>query len=154
MKRLAMLLIVPLLALAACGGGPQGETGTSSASAKATLDSKDAELKFAQCMRDNGVDFPDPGTKEAQKGVLVTDAYEKAGKACEKWRRASSSYVDPLDPEVMDGKAKYAQCMRERGMKVHDPDPKTGGYTVEVTDKDKNRFIAASGECKHHLVTK
>jgi hypothetical protein len=160
---LTMFVIAFSLPLSACGGSGSSEEGVASvggdespgASAptgKGTLDPQTAQLKYAQCMRANGVsDFPDPGSPDENRGVEVTATFEKAAKICLKWRQASSNYVDPLDPKVLDAKTRYAQCMRERGMKVHDPDRKTGTYQVEVDPKDRARFEAAVQECRHFL---
>jgi hypothetical protein len=157
-----MLLIVPLLTLAACGSNPSDDgvasaggsaISASSASPQGKLDPKDAAVKYAQCMRANGVEYPDPGTKQDRQGVRVTDAFIKADRTCKTWHEASSDYLAALVPEVMDGKRKYAQCMRERGMKVSDPDPNTGSYRVDVTDKDKDKFLSASNQCKHYLLS-
>ncbi len=167
MNRVATLLALPVIAfslsLSACGGGGSSEEGVagaggdknpgaSSPAKKGTLDPQTAKLKYAQCMHANGVsDYPDPGSPKEKQGVAVTAAFEKADKICLKWRQAGTNYVDPLDPKVLDAKTRYAQCMRERGMKVHDPDRRTGGYQVEVDPKDRARFEAAVKECRHFL---
>ena len=66
------LVAVALLSLlvAACSTGSASDDGVASlaspgtaaatASPEASLDAEDAMLAFAQCMRDNGIDMPDP----------------------------------------------------------------------------------------------
>ncbi|MBX6386429.1 MAG: hypothetical protein IRZ07_26215 [Microbispora sp.] len=128
------------LALAACGTGPADDgiasaggaaTGTdATASASATVDRQEAQLKFAQCMREHGVDMPDPGPDgririTTKKGEQATT--EKAIKACEHFMKdAVGDKAGADDPEVRDRMVKFAQCMREHGIDVPDPAPGQG----------------------------
>jgi hypothetical protein len=117
---------------AAPGGAGRGE-----ATAKTTSADRETQLlKFAQCMRDHGVDVPDPKTDS--KGNLMlqrpgriangngppTQAerskFESARKACAKY-----SPFQQLTPEqraqFQDNALKFAQCMRSKGFDVPDP---------------------------------
>src|ERR671914_536435 len=70
-RSMAVVVAVPVVfGLAACGG-KAGDDGiasavggtakqSASASPSQTLNPQDAALKFAQCMRQNGIDVPDP----------------------------------------------------------------------------------------------
>ncbi|RJL29969.1 hypothetical protein D5H75_23780 [Bailinhaonella thermotolerans] len=151
---MSLLLAVPLIALtAACGGGSGSGSGAGSGGGGAAAPASDAQVKYAKCMRGNGVpDFPDqiPGSGYSIKDMA---AYEKAQKACRSQRTAVYGF-DELDPEVFDGRVKYARCMRDQGMKVHDPDPKTGGYQVEVDPKDRAAFEKAMNACRKNLSPK
>ncbi|WP_204045638.1 hypothetical protein [Acrocarpospora phusangensis] len=136
--RIAALIAIPLF-LAACGNQAP-ETGVASAvgtSAAATATpsptSSGDPLKFAQCMRENGVDMPDPEPggnqvmirqKKGQEGVT-----EKALKACEKYRPViDASKID--DSELQDAMLKFAQCMRDNGVDM--PDPQVDGGRVRI----------------------
>jgi hypothetical protein len=73
------------------GGGPQP------LSAEQQAEFRDAALKFAQCMRRNGVDLPDPQTSSGGGGVAIqigpgkgagprpdSAAFKRASEACKK----------------------------------------------------------------------
>src|SRR5690242_12273015 len=47
--------------IASAGGATSGGGATAGPSASAPVDRQEAQLKFAQCMREHGVDMPDPG---------------------------------------------------------------------------------------------
>lgn len=144
MKRLTVLLLLALSA--ACSGGEQQAT----PQARQSLTAADAEVKFARCMRDNGIgDYPDAIGSE---GYSVKDigAFNKAAQTCARWREAGG-VAKKVDAAYVDAVTKFAKCMRERGMKVHDPDPKTGNYSVSVENTDRAAFEKAQNECVHLL---
>ncbi|WP_157252486.1 hypothetical protein [Nonomuraea typhae] len=142
MKRLAALLLLGI-AVTACSS----QTG---AAAPPTLAAADAEVKFARCMRDNGIgDFPD-AIGEAGYAVKDPAAFNKAQDACAKWREAGGQ-AKKIDAAYVDAVTKFARCMRERGMQVADPDPKTGQYQVKVNDTDRAAFEKAQNACVTHL---
>jgi hypothetical protein len=75
LRPLAPIALVALIGLisAGCGSNAPSETGTasSSGSTPAASSAREKPLKFAQCMRDNGVsEFPDPDAS----GELTIDA--------------------------------------------------------------------------------
>ncbi|MEV0235579.1 hypothetical protein [Nonomuraea sp. NPDC050786] len=87
----------------------------------ATGDANDAMLKLAQCLRQNGIDVPDPGSPEEKTWKYTGDqaTLEKAVKACEKY---ASQIPNPLnDPKARDQLIQYARCMREQGIDMPDP---------------------------------
>ncbi|MEV0597364.1 hypothetical protein [Nonomuraea cavernae] len=142
MKRLTALL---LLALATACSGQQAAP-----QAQQSLSASDAEVKFAQCMRDNGIgDYPDTIGGE---GYPVKDAvaFDRAQRTCAKWKEAGGT-TKKVDAAYVDAVTKFAKCMRERGMKVQDPDPKTGQYHVSVDADDRKAFEKAQNECVHLL---
>jgi hypothetical protein len=88
MKKTCSLLAALSLGLAACGGGepPAADRGKVSA--------QDAQLAFARCMRENGVDMPDPqpgGGIVAKKGeapAFDSSQFKAAEKECRKHTEA------------------------------------------------------------------
>jgi hypothetical protein len=124
------LLTIPIaaasLALAACGG--DGNSTGSSGDDRAEF--REAALEYAECMRRNGVDMPDP-TFEGNGGILFRGqqspdeepAFERAEQECRKHledvRPAEAS--EELEPEVREQALRFAQCMREHGIDVPDP---------------------------------
>ncbi|MFG1704121.1 hypothetical protein ACFLIM_13095 [Nonomuraea sp. M3C6] len=91
------------------------------ASAAASVDPNDAMVKLTQCMRQNGIDVPDPGSPEEKTWKYEGDqaTLEKAAKACEEY---ASQIPNPLDdPKIRDQLVQVARCMREQGFDVPDP---------------------------------
>ena len=146
---LAATAVTLLLGLsAACGNGSGDDgsalpdaAGASSASPsgddEADLDPEDAMLKFAECMREHGVDMPDPspggGVRMNGEG-LSEDQMEAAQAACQKW-------MDMAEPEdggkelTEEEKQSFldmAACMRERGYNFPDPEFDGGRVTQKV----------------------
>ncbi|HEX6467957.1 MAG TPA: hypothetical protein VF069_02600 [Streptosporangiaceae bacterium] len=138
-RRMALVVAAPaVFGLAACGakgGGNDGIAsaggdGTAKASASASpsqsLDPQDAALKFAQCMRENGVDMPDP---QPGGGIRITAnrsdhaKVDAAMKKCQHFMQGGGRLGNPDDPKVRDQMLKFAQCMREHGIDIPDPQP-------------------------------
>ncbi|WP_431900912.1 hypothetical protein [Nonomuraea sp. bgisy101] len=141
-RALAALPPVLVLALAACGA-PAGGTGASSgtggdrggdtakpaasASAAAPTDRREAQLKFAQCMREHGVTMKDPEPNGAISVQTRKGEEQKVGKAqqaCKHFMEAAvgDSKGKP-DPEMLDQLVAFARCMREHGIDMKDPSP-------------------------------
>ena len=114
---------VALAGLAGCGAhGASGATASSSANAQ------DASVKFAQCMRQHGVNVVDP--KPGDRGVRITaknmseSQLNAAMQACRKY--SPMKPMDPNDPKARDQMLKMAQCLRAHGVQVADPQPGQG----------------------------
>jgi hypothetical protein len=161
-------------ALAACSGGaaPSGvatlqspDTAASSApsaSPSASLDPETARLEFARCMRDHGVDVPDPG---AGGGVAIAingdsaDAKktQAAIEACQQFMGTPGDAPE-VDQAMQDNMLAFSKCMREHGVDMPDPvfDGK-GGVTVTAgvgdggMDPSSKTFQAAQEACKSIL---
>jgi hypothetical protein len=89
------------LALAACGGSPDGDpvaslsgdnaTGTTAGAAKTpSKDPQQAALDFARCMREHGIDMPDPTgdglmlRREGENGPdPESEKFQEAERACD-----------------------------------------------------------------------
>ena len=148
--KLTTLLAAASLLLAACGGG-SGDTGTGDSA------SERAGLQFARCMRDHGVDIPDPGPQgqiriQAKPGDK--SKIDAAQKACGHFLRALARTASPADTQrIQDAALKYARCMRAHG--VDFPDPKFSGGGVQFGGKNVNpnapAFQAADKACRSLL---
>jgi len=86
----AALLALSALSLAACGEDAPSAAG----SADSKEEARQAELKFASCMREEGIDMPDPSAEGGRQVFEVggdsgisPDEFERASKACEKYRK-------------------------------------------------------------------
>jgi hypothetical protein len=128
-------------ALPDAAGASSDAAGNDGADEEADLDPEDAMLKYAQCMREHGVDMPDPepggGIRISGEG-LSRDQMEAAESACQKW-------MDMAEPEdgghEMSEEEKQsfldmAACMRERGYDFPDP-VFDGGRVTQKIEKGK-----------------
>lgn len=174
-----VLMVSLALPLAACGGDSDDDDGVATleddsaasddeADAASDVDDEERLLAFAACMRDNGVeDFPDPrlnadGSVDFGLGAEgpaaaddeTTDAAfdacigELAGAAF----APGGADFDPTD--LQDRLVEFADCMRDRGFDVDDPDLGEvfggGGFTnpFEELDADDPDVQAAARVCQ------
>ncbi|MBT2231249.1 hypothetical protein [Nonomuraea sp. NEAU-A123] len=157
-----LLLAVPVLALAltACGAkagegdvaSASGSTTSPAASASASTDRRAAGLKFAQCMREHGVDMPDPepnGPVAIQQRPGDEQKVQKAQEACKQFMQAAVGEKGKgLDPQKQDLLVKFAQCMRQHGIDM--PDPAADGR-IEINIKEgtpEEKVKEAQTACK------
>jgi hypothetical protein len=162
-RRLAVALGLPVaLALAACGGGVEsdgvasaggGGAKRASAGPSQSLSPEDAQLKFAQCMRENGVDMPDPGS-DGRVRVLGKggdkDKVQVAMKKCQSYLQAGGKMPDMKDPKVRDQYVKFAQCMREHGVDMPDPGA-DGGLVFKTKPGSREKLDKARQACQSKL---
>jgi hypothetical protein len=132
---LAALATVALIG-AGCGSNAPSETGTASNSGtggnnNATDQGK--AVKFAECMRANGVpDFPDANAQgQFVYGVSVSPAvWTKAVDAC-KDLQPPGTLSAKRSPKQQSASLRFAQCIRENGVKDF-PDPANGEPLVNT----------------------
>ncbi|MFI9557902.1 hypothetical protein [Nonomuraea endophytica] len=146
-----------LLALAACGStGTTTAAGTgapkSGASAGPSGNARDAQLKFAQCMRENGVEMDDPaedGRIQFKVGQGTDRSkVEKAQQACQKHLKGvMGDQGGAMDPKRRDQMVKFAQCMRENGIQMADP-TESGGVMMTGGPGDEEKMKKAQEACK------
>lgn len=162
-------LTVPLLVLglAGCGGTtPAGVgiasagngTATPGASASATssasaADRQEAGLKFAQCMREHGVDMADPGP---EGGIRITSKGGDQGRteaALKECRHFMKGVVGdkggPMDAASRDRMVKFAQCMRQHGIDMPDPGP-DGSFKARIKKGEEAKMDQAQTACKEY----
>jgi hypothetical protein len=130
-RTLAALGLIALTG-AGCANESAGSGSTGTAGKKAT--DRDKAVKFAECMRENGVsDFPDPTPKgDFEYGVSVSPAV---------WKKAVGACKALQPPGTLDAKRtrsqqsaalEFAQCVRENGVKDF-PDPANGEPLIDTT---------------------
>lgn len=159
----AVVAVPVLVGLGGCGGDGGGSgvasaggagASTASASPGTSLSPEDAQLKFAQCMRENGVDVPDPGSGDAEARRLGEGGdrkkLEAALEKCQSWLQAGGRLPDLKDPKVRDQYVEFAQCMREHGVDIPDPGP-DGEFKLPTGDIDRNALEKAREKCELDL---
>jgi hypothetical protein len=135
------------LALGACGGSNDNGGGASN---KSQGDKAfEGALNYAKCMRDHGIDVPDPqrvgsgGIKMTMKGGPGADnaKMQAAQKDCQKYMKAGGGRAVSAaeKAKVQNAMLAYAKCMRQHGVNM--PDPKFsnggGGVTFELGGRGK-----------------
>lgn len=152
-KRILVLvaLAIFLPVLAACGE-PDG-SGTAAGGGAAGEDS-DQYLKFAQCMRQNGVpQWPDPvdGTKFRMpyRGAVDPNSpqFKAAEQACRPVAPPGWDGDSREDPAGQAKMLKYAQCMRKNGVPEF-PDPQGGALDTGDLNPNAPLYKAADRKCQ------
>jgi len=166
MRRLAAVLVLGGV-LAGCGGGGGGDDdGVASIDENAAADDttddeetsgpgggrvdetemQDAALEYAECMRDNGIDMPDPEFEEGG-GVSIgigsadggidpeSEEFQAAEEECRPILEEARPDVQ-LSPEeqaeMQDRLVAMAECMRARGHDMPDPQvSEDGGVMIQ-----------------------
>jgi hypothetical protein len=138
---LAMLVVI----VAGCSSGSRDTGGTSTTTSAGTgtsiVTTHGQAVKFAECMRANGVSaFPDPDAS----GELTIDAvannstvdtssatFARALSACRNLQPSgfTGSKVSPKKQQV---RLQFAQCMRDNGIKDF-PDPTANGPLIDTS---------------------
>jgi hypothetical protein len=120
----AALLALSALGLAACGEDTPSATGN----AASKDEMRQAQVKFAECMRENGVDMPDPRTEGGKTVFKVggdgisPEKFETANKACEKYRKdLRPQLTEEEQAKFKEDALANARCMREHGIDFPDP---------------------------------
>ena len=161
MPRLLILLAGFVLLLAACGGDSSAPETT------ALADTEEQLLQFAECMRDQGIDLPDPSVGadgfpefEPPEGFDPndTDALFDAIEACREHIEGLTQQFADIDLNaISDTLVEFADCMRDNGFDLPDPDfglmrPQNGSFpnagpfgNVDFEDPD---FEAAFEVCE------
>ena len=140
---LAMLAIATLAACSGTAANPSGVASLGSQSPEpdassepqASLDPEDAALAFAECMREHGVDMPDPQvgsngefriTVNGGPGSMDMEEMQAAQEACQDLMPGGGEPRE-LTAEQKDAMLGFAQCMRDNGIDMPDPEFEGGG---------------------------
>jgi hypothetical protein len=127
--------------------------------AATTLDADEAALAFSQCMRDEGLDFPDIGV-DANGNPAIRDAFAASGidPQSQEFRDGIGACREILagagfggrgggradDPEIQDALVEYSECLRDQGLDVGDV--QLGGNGQNGGANGNNGDAAAGGE--------
>jgi hypothetical protein len=126
---LALPIAIASVALTACGGGD-----SPGASGGTEADFRESALKFARCMREQGIDMPDPTFGAGGKVAIEVRgdpggklAMERAEKACRKYQPRPRTLSPEDEREFRERALRHARCMREHGIDMPDPTFGEGG---------------------------
>jgi hypothetical protein len=158
---LAAVAATASLAVAACGAGDK-PTSSSASSRNAAM--RKSMLQFAQCMRQHGIDMPDP---QFSGGRVEMGIGGKGGKIDQAKMRAAETackhFQDQVKPAAMSDadKEKFrkmalanSRCMREHGIDMPDPTfDSNGGAQMRIgpgsgIDPNSAKFKAAQKACE------
>lgn len=143
---LPLLTLVLLLALATASAAQVATLATPSPDAASTaepseeVDGEQAILDFVACLRDNGLDLPDPqfgpeGPRFSDPSILLridfrSSEFLDAMEACDALLAALQPEIDPeQQAEQAEQQLAFAECMRQEGVDFPDPDP-IRGFTI------------------------
>jgi hypothetical protein len=140
-RPLAAVALTAMLALiSACGSTAPASTGTGSSGGNNTAGNAQKAVKFAECMRSNGLSqFPDPGASGkftidavANGSSLDTSApaFTQAISACKALEPAGFT-GGKRSSQQQQAALKFAQCVRANGVKDF-PDPIPNGPLVDT----------------------
>ncbi len=174
--RLLILTGALLLVLTACGGDTAANTAPTLPTLEDTatepqpeptptteaVDPEEALQEFTQCMREHGIDMPDPssgsgGVIEIEgdaDGFMLDDVFEEASAACDPILEAAFGEFE-LSPEqeaeMMDQELALARCMRAEGIDWPDPSG-DGNVMIELgADIDPEAVNAALDKCTQEV---
>ena len=135
----------------ASGSGAQPQS-TAPSSAPPSLSRDEMAVKFTQCLREQGLNVPDP---EPGKGPLLKfdkssgvspEQVQKAMEACQQYNPQGESSANPQQDE--NGR-KFAECMRKNGVeKFPDPTPGQRGVMIGPEVGDDPDFQKAQQTCQ------
>ena len=142
-KKVRILLLLSIFSACTIGGEEsQGVVTIESTTETTTVDEEitfeEGVLDFAQCMREEGVNFPDPtfdidGNPQFDNLEIENEEeFENAFENCEDILRNALPEQFDLDPEVeaalVDASLEFSQCMRDQGIDFPDPKPGEFGF--------------------------
>ena len=142
------------------------DASASNAGGDPVAQSEAAMLAFTQCLRDQGIDIDDP-TMDADGNMqlppinievpdIVADPdeapdmseFEDMIAACEEHLEGVVSTFSTADTtEIEDMFLAYAECMRDNGVDMPDPDFSSGGGVIDLGAIGGEDFEAAEAAC-------
>lgn len=148
----ALTMALCVVGLVACGGGGSGSDGGES-----TADEEEAALEFTACLRAHGVEVedPKPGQKNIEVGKGDDPTTRQALAACNgKLGSAGQELSSAEGEEFKEGALALAQCFREEGIEMGDPEflgPGKFHLDIAGIDTESPAFKAAQEACDDKL---
>ena len=149
-RGLAIIAITLAAALSACGSTSSTTSGQKNnpSASSSNAASQDANLIFAQCMREKGFDVPDTGlTPDNAKDTSA--GFNAAVNECMAKTDGLTGQDDlTKDPAARDALVKGAQCLRDLGYNVKDTEPGQGVDIQDVPQDALNKCFGNPGGSK------
>ncbi len=182
--RAGILLVLVAAVAAACSGSASdapgiatlasadpGASGAPSASPASSADPQQAMVDFARCMREHGVDMPDPVFDSSGKGGVMIGGSTDKGAAPDRTKLSEADaacrhFLDSVTvggetPEITqeqkDAMLAFSRCMRDHGVNMPDPVFSNNGATVQIggdgmdIDPTSSTFKEAQAACQKDL---
>jgi hypothetical protein len=164
----ALLALVGVAVAIGCGGSDDDSADAASSPEQAREQFQEARLDFSRCMRENGVDMPDP-QPGAGGGMVMRggpggdfDPGSSEFRAAEEECRKHLEGVEPpeMDParqeEFQEAALAFARCMRGEGIDMPDPQVDGGRMRMRIGpgsgfDRDDPALQAAHEKCQGEL---
>ena len=128
---------------------------------------EDAQLLLARCLRENGYDITDPKNNESLQSVLRPvflaadqkgreELFETIQTCAEENDIPLGGTADFENPEevadILDTELEFAQCLREKGIEVEDPNAETPLRSILIGLVQSGQYLEdqireAAGEC-------
>ncbi|MFJ6780807.1 hypothetical protein [Streptomyces yangpuensis] len=127
-------------------GGPGSGSGSGGAGADA-----DRAVKMRQCLREHGIDIPDPEPGQDPRGMTLgggadPQKMQEAMKAC--GMQGPGSGKEPTQEEK-DKELAWVRCMRENGIALKDPEYNGAARSaVEIPKGQEKAFEEAQKKCE------
>ncbi|MGW6281079.1 hypothetical protein [Kribbella sp. NPDC055071] len=168
MRKTTLAILAAAALLTGCGANDPGtqvasgsdnqSQATTPTTAKPSLSQDEKAVKFTQCLRENGLNVPDP---EPGKGPMLKfdkssgvtqEQVQKAMEACQEYNPQGQGQPNPQQEE--NGR-KYAECMRKNGVEQFpDPKPDQQGIMIGPGVADDPDFQKAQGACESILAAR
>ena len=135
--------------------------------AQEVISVEDAQLLLARCLRENGYDITDPKNNESLQSVLRPvflaadqkgreELFETIETCAEENDIPLGGTADFENPEevadTLDTELEFAQCLREKGIEVEDPNAETPLRSILIGLVQSGQYLEdqireAAGEC-------
>ena len=146
---LAVIALTLAAALSACGStDSSASSSTKSPSAGSNAASNDPNLVFAQCMRDKGFDVPDTGLTPDQLNDHNPGFDAAINECMAKMPGIAGDDNIANDPAAREAMVKAAQCLREAGYDVKDPQAGEGISVQDIPEDVLNKCFQQAGAGK------
>jgi hypothetical protein len=162
--RAALALVAAAAVAAACG------VANPFSPAAAAASRQDQLVKFAQCMRQHGVNMSDPvngritvqgngggGNSSADQPTQGNAQFQAAQTACKQYEPNGGKGFGNPNPQQLDQLTQFAQCMRQHGIPMNDPQVSGGAVQISVSPgpngqrPDPTQMQQAQQACQKYL---
>jgi hypothetical protein len=160
-RTLALVLLAACALLVAACGDDEGASAADGASSERPSDAEfeRAREQFAECMREHGIDFPDPSSGGPVRIDAPPEELREAEEACAKYREniRPPELSEEQQQEFKEAALEHARCMREHGIDFPDPTfDEDGGAQLRLergsgVDPDDPEFKEAQEACSDKL---